>query len=141
MSVADGFFELLVDVADIETGCQEHRKDSEHDQARDYQHPRRLAGVSNVRNGWKGDTERGTSSLMALVLLHNFSTSMEAAMARSRLRAEGIEAYLFDVEGSWDTTSHVTLPVRMLIAEEDVNRATAILAHALRGGFAVEDGD
>ncbi len=98
------------------------------------------ASRMKVRNGWKADIGRGTSFLMALVLLHNFSTSMEAAMARSRLRAEGVEAYLFDVEGQWDTTSHLTLPVQMLIAEEDVDTATAILARALRGGFALEDG-
>jgi len=79
------------------------------------------------------------TSPVALVLLHNFSTSMEAAMAQSRLRAEGIETYLFDVEGQWDTTSHLTLPVRIMVAEEDVDMATAVLAHALRGGFAAED--
>ena len=61
---------------------------------------------------------------------------MEAAIARSRLRAEGVEAFLFDVEDQWDTTSRFILPVRMMIAEEDLEKARAILAHALRGGFA-----
>jgi hypothetical protein len=76
---------------------------------------------------------------MALVLLRSFSTSMEAAMARSRLAAEGLAAYLFDVEGEWDTAARAGLQVRMLVAEEDFEEAAAILAEALRGGFALED--
>jgi hypothetical protein len=76
---------------------------------------------------------------MALVLLHSFMTSMEAAMVRSRLGVEGIETHLFDVEEVWDTTSHLTVPVRLLVAEEDEEEARTILARALAGDFALGD--
>jgi hypothetical protein len=78
---------------------------------------------------------------MALVLLRTFATSIEATMARSRLGAEGIATYLFDVEEQWDTSARFSSPVRLLVAEEDFDEARATLARALEGGFALEDFD
>jgi hypothetical protein len=78
---------------------------------------------------------------MALVLLHTFPTSMEAAMARSRLGAEGITTYLFDVEDQWNTAARFSNPIRLMVAEEDFGEARATLAQASRGGFGLEDPD
>lgn len=72
---------------------------------------------------------------MALVLLRLFNTSVEAAMARSRLAAEGIESHLFDVENAWDTADRVGIPVRLMVAEEDREVAGAVLAAVERGDF------
>ena len=62
-------------------------------------------------------------------------------MAQSRLGAAGLESYLFDVEGDWNTADRFAVPVRLLVAEDDLQDAIAILARALRGGFALEDGE
>ena len=62
-------------------------------------------------------------------------------MARSRLGVEGVQAHLFDVEESWNTAPRIAMPVRLLVAEEDLENATTILADALRGGFALDEGD
>ena len=78
---------------------------------------------------------------MALVLLHRFDTSVEAAMARSRLRAEGIGAFLLDVENEWNTVDRVAIPVRLMVADEDFERANQILIGARRGDFRLEEDD
>lgn len=82
--------------------------------------------------------DHGMFLAMALVLLHAFNTSMEAAMARSRLGAEGVQAFVFDVEGHWDTAARFQCPARLMVAEEDAERAGTILIDMMRGGFAIE---
>lgn len=77
---------------------------------------------------------------MALVLLHRFSTSIEAAVVRSRLSSEGIECFLFDVEEVWDTSDRSSQPVRLMVAEEDHEPAAELLSHALNGEFRLGEG-
>ena len=64
---------------------------------------------------------------MALVLLRPFSTSMEAAIARSFLLSEGIETFVFDAENEWHTGTSL-VPVRLMVAEEDLELADRLLA-------------
>jgi len=65
---------------------------------------------------------------MALVLLKNFYTSLEASLAQSYLASEGVETFLFDVENAWDTLDRVSIPVRMMIEEQSVGQARRLLA-------------
>ena len=65
---------------------------------------------------------------MALVLLRYYSTSMEAAIARSLLVTRGVLAFRFDREGECDTSEPCGLPTRLMVAEEDYEAAADILA-------------
>lgn len=78
---------------------------------------------------------------MALVLLHTFQTSMEAGLARLRLGAEGIQAFVFDTDGGWDNSGGFGMPVRLMVSEEDAQTAASILTDALDGGFTIEGED
>jgi hypothetical protein len=62
---------------------------------------------------------------MALRLLRNAS-SVEAAIIRSRLRAEGLCSFVFGADESPNATEHVGASV--MVAEEDFEAARAILA-------------
>jgi hypothetical protein len=64
---------------------------------------------------------------MALVQLARFYTSYEAAIVRSALEAEGIDAFLFDMEMNWGGLDGV-VPVRLMVDEDDLEAAEAVLA-------------
>ena len=64
---------------------------------------------------------------MSLVELARFGNRIEAELARLHLGSEGIEAVLFDAEMNsfgWGPL----MPVRLMVIEEDVEPAKAILA-------------
>ena len=64
---------------------------------------------------------------MSLVELARFDNRIEAELARLNLGAEGIEAVLFDAEMNsfgWGPL----MPIRLMVIEEDVEAARAILA-------------
>ncbi len=64
---------------------------------------------------------------MALVELAKFYTSFEASVVRSALEADGIDAFLFDTEMNWGGLDGV-VPVRLMVDEEDLRAARAVLA-------------
>jgi hypothetical protein len=64
---------------------------------------------------------------MALVEVARFYNSFEGGIARSRLEADGIPAFLFDVEMSWEGMGLV-IPVRLMVDDSDEKEARAILA-------------
>ena len=64
--------------------------------------------------------------MSGLVELARFSTRVEADLARLRLEAEGIEALLFGAEMS-SLGFGSMLPVRLMVLDEDRDRAEALL--------------
>jgi hypothetical protein len=66
---------------------------------------------------------------MALVEAARFYNSFEGAVARSALDAEGIHSVLFDTEMNWGGLDGV-VPVRLMVDEDDLDAARAILARA-----------
>lgn len=64
---------------------------------------------------------------MALVELDLFHDGWAAEMARARLAAEGIEAVLFDA-GLASLGLGLLAPVRLMVDEEDKERAGQLLA-------------
>jgi hypothetical protein len=66
---------------------------------------------------------------MALVELAKYYNSFEAGIVRSRLEAEGLDAYLFDTEMNWGGLDGV-VPVRLMVDEADVDEARLIIASA-----------
>ena len=64
---------------------------------------------------------------MALVLLRQFPTSIEAAIARSHLKAQGVHSFLFDVENEWNTDYRPVEGVRLMVCEEDLQEAAEVL--------------
>jgi hypothetical protein len=64
---------------------------------------------------------------MALVEAGRFYTSIEGAMARARLAADGIDSVLFDTEMNWGGLDGV-VPVRLMVDEDDLARAERVLA-------------
>ena len=71
---------------------------------------------------------------MALVLLKRFDSAIEAALARSFLASEGVMSFLFDVENQWDTYPRISIPVRLMVAEEDLDDAALLLRQADANG-------
>jgi len=67
---------------------------------------------------------------MALVVLKRFNSAIEASLARSFLASEGVTSFLFDVENQWDTYPRVSIPVRLMVAEEDLDDAALLLRRA-----------
>ena len=67
---------------------------------------------------------------MALVVLKRFDSSIEAALARSYLASEGLMSFLFDVQNEWDTYPRISMPVRLMVAEEDLDEAAFLLRQA-----------
>ena len=64
---------------------------------------------------------------MSLVELARFGNRIEAELAKLHLGSEGIESVLFDAEMNsfgWGPL----MPVRLMVIEEDVEPAKAILA-------------
>ena len=64
---------------------------------------------------------------MALVLLKPFTSAIEASLARSFLASEGIMCFLFDVEDQMDNFPRLAVPVRLMVAEEDLDAAVRLL--------------
>ena len=64
---------------------------------------------------------------MALVELARFYNSFEAGVARSRLEADGIDSFIFDLEMSWEGLGGV-IPIRLMVDDEDLEAAARILA-------------
>jgi hypothetical protein len=64
---------------------------------------------------------------MALVEAAKFYDSLSAGAAQSRLEAEGIGSFLFDV-GMTHQGMGFAIPVRLMVDEEDLGRAQRILA-------------
>jgi hypothetical protein len=63
---------------------------------------------------------------MALVELAKFYNSFEAGAAQSRVEADGIETFLFDMNMSWEGMSGV-IPIRLMVDEDDLPRARRTL--------------
>ena len=68
---------------------------------------------------------------MALVELAVFHSPVGAEMARGRLAAEGIEALLFD-GGLSSLGLGLMAPARLMVEEEDLEAAEAVLAEDQR---------
>lgn len=62
-----------------------------------------------------------------LVEVAKFYNSLDAGVARSRLEAEGLDAFLFDTEMNWGGLDGV-VPVRLMVDEDDLNQARRLLA-------------
>jgi hypothetical protein len=66
---------------------------------------------------------------MALVEAAKFYNSVEGAMARARLAADGIDSVMFDTEMNWGGLDGV-VPVRLMVDEDDLPAAKRLLAEA-----------
>ncbi len=64
---------------------------------------------------------------MALTEAAKFYDSLSAGAAQSRLEAEGIDSFLFDV-GMTHQGMGFAIPVRLMVDEDDLDRAQQILA-------------
>ena len=64
---------------------------------------------------------------MALVELARFYNSFEAGLARSRLDAEGIDSFIFDMGMSWDGMG-IAIPIRLMVDDSDQEEAARLLA-------------
>jgi hypothetical protein len=64
---------------------------------------------------------------MALVEAAKYYNSFEAGLARSRLAADGIDSYIFDMEMSWEGFAGL-IPIRLMVDDEDLDEALQILA-------------
>ena len=53
---------------------------------------------------------------------------MEASIARSHLKAAGVESFLLGVENEWNTAYRLVEGVRLMVIEEELDEAAAILA-------------
>jgi hypothetical protein len=78
---------------------------------------------------------------MALVLLKRFDSAIEASLARSFLASEGVMSFLFDVENQWDTYTRIAAPVRLMVAEEDLDAAALLLRGIENEGAAPPEGE
>jgi hypothetical protein len=65
---------------------------------------------------------------MALVEAARFFTAIEANIARGALEAADIPAILFDTETNWGGMDLGVVPVRLMVHEEDLEAALALLA-------------
>lgn len=64
---------------------------------------------------------------MALVELAKFYNGFEAGLVRGRLDAEGIHSVLFDFDTAMEGIGFL-IPVRLMVPEEDWERARRVLA-------------
>jgi hypothetical protein len=67
---------------------------------------------------------------VALVELARFETRIQAELAKMHLGADGVDSILFDAEMNnvgWGTL----MPVRLMVLDEDIDEARAILADDL----------
>ena len=65
---------------------------------------------------------------MSLVELARYGTRVEADLARLALDAEGIESVIFDAEANSFFGGGGLIGVRLMVLEEELEEATAILA-------------
>ena len=63
---------------------------------------------------------------MALALLARCYNSFEAGLLRSRLAAEEIDAFLFDMEMGWDGMG-IAIPIRVMVDEQELEAARRIV--------------
>lgn len=64
---------------------------------------------------------------MALVELARFETRIQAELAKMHLGADGIESVLFDAEMNSVGWGNM-MPVRLMVLDEDIDDARAVLA-------------
>ena len=64
---------------------------------------------------------------MALVEAARFYTAFEASIAKGALDAEDIPALLFDEAMNWGGFDLGVVPVRVMVDEDDLNRARRVL--------------
>ena len=64
---------------------------------------------------------------MALVELGRFDRQ-EAYIVQTRLESEGIPSFVFDAGASIADGSYLLIPVRVMVDDEDVETARALLA-------------
>jgi hypothetical protein len=64
---------------------------------------------------------------MALVEAAKFYNGFEASLARARLEAEDVPCILFDTEMNWGGADLGVVPVRLMVDEDDLDRARHIL--------------
>jgi hypothetical protein len=64
---------------------------------------------------------------MALVEAARFFTRFEASLAKARLDAADIPNFLFDMEMNWGGADLGVVPVRLMVDDEDVEAARALL--------------
>lgn len=67
---------------------------------------------------------------MSLVEAARFYTRIEAEIARGALEAAGVEAVLFDAEMNWGGADLGVVPVRLMVLDEDLDDARAVLAES-----------
>jgi hypothetical protein len=65
---------------------------------------------------------------VSLVELIRFPTRVEADLARLALEAEGIDAVIFDAEANSFFGGGGLISVRLMVLDEDVDEAMALLA-------------
>jgi hypothetical protein len=65
---------------------------------------------------------------MSLVEAARFYTAIEANIAKGALDAADIPAVLFDTETHWGGADLGVVPVRLMVHEDDLARAQALLA-------------
>jgi len=68
---------------------------------------------------------------VSLVQLATFGTRVEADLARLALQADGIESVVFDAEANSFFGGGGLISVRLMVLDEDVDRATQILKEDL----------
>ncbi|MGQ0558142.1 MAG: putative signal transducing protein [Sphingosinicella sp.] len=70
---------------------------------------------------------------MALVELCTCDNALEAGVVRGRLESEGVAVFLFDLEVN--IGAPIMLPVRLLVSDDEVEKARQVLAEmAAEGG-------
>lgn len=64
---------------------------------------------------------------MALVEAARYFTRFEASLAKGRLEAADIPCFLFDMEMNWGGADLGVVPARLMVDDEDLERAQRIL--------------
>ncbi|MGQ0590720.1 MAG: putative signal transducing protein [Sphingosinicella sp.] len=65
---------------------------------------------------------------MALIEAARYFTRFEASLAKGRLDAADIPSFLFDMEMNWGGADLGVVPARLMVDDEDLTAAQAILA-------------
>ena len=65
---------------------------------------------------------------MALVEAARYFTRFEASLAKGRLEAADIPCFLFDMEMNWGGADLGVVPARLMVDDEDLERARHVLA-------------
>ena len=65
---------------------------------------------------------------MALVEAARYFTRFEASLAKGRLDAADIPSFLFDMEMNWGGADLGVVPARLMVDDEDLERAQQLLA-------------